>query len=389
MKHPCLHSFLSHALLLIIGFAFFATSGSSAAEVTASMDKMVQQTFKLKPFIIIPSEYSASKNQKKIKESLEGLVAMAATVHKEDAIKDTPLEMSAFRLLRQLQESASAFSSGNKDYSLWLLRGSLSNCLACHTQTPSGSTQFRDQTKKAPLYNSFQEAEFLYLARNYPEALKLYTQAIAEFPNKKINSTEVEQALYRKVYYYARISRDLTGLQKDLQLDLKNKSLTATLSKIYKEYQESAQALAHVEYPQFTLSQTEDLRKFAESALQEELSTRHTQETAAKTLNTLRLSSVLYEYLHKYPQTSLTPEIYYWLSLCENHPRKFSFEFMSELYLRKCITDYPSSSVAPKCLKEYKDLVAITYTGSSGSSLPENTKRELQSMDMLLQNIKE
>lgn len=372
--------------LILLGFF---SSFYSQAEVKTHMDIMIQQIFNLKPYIVSPHEYSKGVNQKVISSALSKTISTAEKVHGTEAIKDTPLELSASRLLQQLRSSESAFQNGSKDYSLWLLRTSLANCLACHTQSASGSTQFKTENKAGPLYNSFQEAEFLFLARNYDDALKLYTKAIGQYPSAKITWADVEQSLFRKIYYFVRVKRDLPALTMSLDADLKNKNLSGPLLQLFKDYRNAAQSVQGPAFPTFSSADTAQLKKFSETILKEEIQGKFPKETAGSIIDSLRLSAVLYDYLKANPNTELQPDIYYWLSLCENHPRQFSFDFLSEMYLKKCVAKFPKSSVAPKCLVEYKNLVTQAYTGDSGAPLPELINQELKSMENLMQELKQ
>jgi hypothetical protein len=102
----------------------------------------------------------------------------------------------------------------------------------------------------------------------------------------------------------------------------------------------------------------------------------------------LRLSSALYEFLNKNPETTLKPYIYYWLSFCENRWQGFAFDSLPEQYLKKCILESPASPIAPSCLKEYKDLVTMAYTGSSGTNIPSDIQREMKTFQDLIEKMK-
>lgn len=359
---------------------------TASAEVKPYMDQMLQQIFTLKPFIVSPVEYSDPKNFETINGALKNMVSLSEKISHEGMIKKTGFATSSKALTQQLREAELIYRVGNKDYSLWMLRSTLSVCMSCHTQLPSASTKFEFYNKDRYLAKPFDEAEFLFIVRNFDKALPLYDQVLASYPKDGVTAEQVDKALARKVYYYVRVKRDLPGLVNSLSVNQKNKQLPEFVKKRIAGLKKAAASAKNETYPEFTASQQAELRKYVESNLQEELKGNF-EMSPQRDLTYLKTSSVLYKYLEQNPDTSLKPDILYWLSFCERRYEQKAFYSMPEMYLKQCVLEHPESAVAPSCLKEYQDLVNIAYTGSSGTHIPKDVEKEIESMKELVKKM--
>ncbi|NUN06924.1 MAG: hypothetical protein HUU57_14325 [Bdellovibrio sp.] len=347
------------------------------------MDEMLQHIAELKPFVTSPTKYAAPENSPEINSVLTKMVALSAKIKHDDKVKSTALQVPATAFETQLQDAQRVFNSGNKSYSLWMLRSSLSNCISCHTQMPAQSTSFAIRNKDQNLVNLFQEAEFLFIVRNFDKALEFYNKIIGEFPSNKALVQDVETAVIRKIFYYTRISRNLKDLAKSLDNDLKNKNLLPATVAIIKGYKEAANTIAQEPVPAMTTDAA--TRTYAEKILRKELAGGLSYEDSRQNLRNLRLSGFLYEYLDKHPETNLKPDIYYWLSFCESRWERGLQDSLPELYLKKCVTEFPSNPVAKKCFKEFKDLMIIGYSGSGGTNIPADVSAEMEKMQTLIE----
>ena len=348
------------------------------AEVKSEMNQMMGYILDLKPFIVSEKQYSDPAHSATIQPILERMVQLSKDINHDEKIKNSPKQVSSASLHQQFQEASETFNRGNKNYSLWLLRSNLSNCMTCHTQLPAQSTGFGESKQKKTVTNSFQEAEFLYIVRNFDKALELYGKSVEGFPGNKISAENIDTIRARKVYYFVRVKRDLKGLNASLLHDIKNKKLPLAVLQKFRSYSEAALSLDNENSPD--LKNDQQVRQYAEQILQDDLKGNIDYSDTRRNLKRLQLSGYLYEYLDKNPKTSLLPEVYYWLSFCESRWDKGSQDSLPEQYLRRCVNEFPKSSVAKKCYREYEDFVQVGYTGSSGTHIPAEVSQELSNM---------
>lgn len=347
------------------------------ADVRPHMDQMLQEIFNLKPFIVSEEGYRDPKNAPLIEKSLQNMVALSEKISHEGKIRESGFAVSSQAMTKQLKEAEIVYRVGSKDYSLWMLRSTLGTCMSCHTQLPSSSTKFEFMNKEKFLTRPFDEAEFLFIVRNFDKASPVYEDLLSTYPQKDSSVEHVEQALSRLTYYYVRVKRDLDGFLLVLNKGLKNEKLPNFLKERMQGLQAATKNIKSQPYPEFTEKQAQELRRFVEKNLKKELAGDF-DLTPERDISYLRISSVLYKYLDQYPQTKLKPEILYWLSFCERRYQEKAFYSLPELYLKQCLQEYPKSKIAPSCLKEYTQLIEIAYTGSSGTHIPSDIEKELE-----------
>lgn len=367
--------------------ALVGIGSSAGADVKPFMDQMLNEIFLLKPYIVSESAFKDPKNSEKINASLKKMEELSRQINHESRIKKTGFQISGQVLSQQLKETELVFQTGNKSYSLWMLKSTLGVCMSCHTQLPAVSTKFTTLNSGHILVNPFEEAEFLFVIRNFDEAMKLYAQAIKGYPKNMVTSDSVEKSVYRQLFYYARVQRDFKSLASALKESLSNKELPKGLAKKISGLLAAADAMKAETYPSFSNSQEAEFRKYIETSLKDELLGDFKFDSPKKELMYLKVSSVLFEYLNLYPETPLKPDILYWLSLCESHYSHRTFYSLPELYLKQCVMEFPTNPVAKKCLKEYQDIVSMAFTGSSGTHIPGDVSKELKTMEKLIQKV--
>lgn len=364
-------------LLLLMGVV-----AATRSEVKVYMDQMLEQIFVLKPFIASDASFEDPDNSAQISAALTRMAQLSAKIKHEERISKSGFEVSGAVLQQQLEEVVTVFDKGNKEYALWTLRSTLGVCMSCHTQLPAVSTRFTAMNEDQVLANPFEEAEFLFVIRNFDAAMPLYNKAITGYPGDEVDISDVEQAIYRQLYYYLRVARDPLGLAATLKDGAANTQLPARLREQMERLQAAAMSAQDQDYPQFTQNQTAELQQYVEAMMNTELVGDVSLDSPEAAIAALKLSSVLYEYLNAHPDTPLKADILYWLSFCER--RYQSMQSLPDLYLRQCVLEHPASPVANQCLADYVDSVTLAFTGSGGTHIPDDVAEELDRMRALV-----
>ena len=372
---------------LFLFAVFFIFGGIIFAQVKPLMGEMLVELFKLKPYIASEEKYIDPKNHEVIDNSLKKMVNLSQKINHEMIIQRSGQLVSSDVLTQQLKEAQAVYNNGNMNYSLWILKSTLNVCMSCHTQGPAKSTSFTEMNKDHVLANPFEEGEFLFVIRSFTDAMKSYEVAIKGYPKNKVTSLEVEKVVFRQLFYYVRVARNFHELLDALKEDASNRELPASLQKKIKDLRAAAEEMKNEKYPVFKDSEEDGLRKYVETSLKDELGGKFSFYNPAKALNYLKVSSVLFEYLSKYPGTRLKPDILYWLSFCESHYSRSTFYSLPELYLKQCVLEFPKSPVAKKCLVQYQDLVAIAFTGTKGTHIPEAVASQIKTMQELVKSV--
>ena len=128
----------------------------------------------------------------------------------------------------------------------------------------------------------------------------------------------------------------------------------------------------------------ESLPKFIEKHLSPLDMKQEIAFTGEKDISLLISSGILLHHLVENPQTDLAPEILYWLSLVDHRMSQTYFFSLGDLYLKDCVKKYPKSPYARKCYQEYADSIEAGYSGSSGTDIPDEEKKELNKLKALI-----
>lgn len=259
-------------------------------------------------------------------------------------------------------------------------------CVSCHSQLPESVSKnaFRDNIKKEKrerFDSDFSYANYLYLVRRFDESKAMFEKAIESSigHSGKYTNQEVASSL-RKIlsidtkikFDYAKASAFVTKWEKDSRLSINDKKMVKRWALNLKNWKDFN--------PEAIKSMPDFIQKnLAPLDMKKELIF-----SGEDDVTLLTASGVLLNYLVENPNSELAPEILYWLSLVEHRMSQTYFYSLGDLYLKDCIKKYPTSPYAKKCYQEYADSIEAGFSGSSGTDIPPEEKRELLKLKSLL-----
>ncbi len=274
-------------------------------------------------------------------------------------------------------ETERVFRLGNKSYARWMMNSTMNICMGCHLQTPRESSHFSEFTNTKIFSSDFERAEFLFTTRDFIGANRIYGNLLDTYPHSGVNREQLESAVRRQVGYFARIERNPKAGKEALQKILANKKLPQPLQESIAAWQAQFAKWEKIKIPTPDFENKEQLLSFAEKYLNDDALISD-EINHPRLVTDLIISGVLYEYLEKHPYSNKTPEILYWLSVCDRELNNNFFYSLADLYLRECITEFPENPIAKKCFKEYEANVIMGYSGSSGTHVPGDVSADLK-----------
>lgn len=302
-----------------------------------------------------------------------------------------------------LEHTIDAFNTNNKLFARTRLKATASLCISCHTQMSGGKRGFIRSVNtvgRGSFDNDFEYAEFLYVTRNFNKAVRYYDRAIQKRIetneelkkiNKKVSLEDSEGYLDRSINQS--LKRILTTYTKvffrpDKAISLlskydDNSKLSKMIREDIKDWMKQLKTWKSTKRV-YSLNSDQDMRIFINKHLAPLVSEDGSVEDGTQDVTLLVASGFLTKYLGLRPKSKHVPEILYWLSIADRN-LDFNFFFsLSDVYLKECITRYPKNKFAPKCYKEYEQNVIFGYSGSGGTSIPDEEKKELKRLKDLL-----
>jgi hypothetical protein len=380
--------------ILLLTIFFFITSNVLAAEKTKIKDpqtnqlmfKMLAELSLLKTYFVSQEKFADPKNSKIISDSLKEFTNLAKQArHNPDLLKEN-YKFSSEVLEEHIAETARLFKSGNKSFARWQLASTVSVCMSCHTQIPTKNRTFVDFNNYKMFTSTFDQAEFLFASRAFDQAFFLYDLIIDGYPKNHITLDQVETALDRQLTYYSRIKRNPTEAIAKIKLHQKNKEFPEFLQTNFKIWITQFEKWKNQTMPDPKKATDKEILEFAKKNIDTKWTSAVLQASNPDLIPYLRVSGILYEYLQLHPKSDATPNILYWLAICDRSINHNFFYSLADLYLKECIVKYPTSPIALSCYKEYELETIASYTGSAGTFLPPEVRSELNQMKKLLEN---
>lgn len=359
---------------------------SQSKDVKSTMDEFLSHLVALKKFMISEEKFADPKNELEISMHLNQFVEAASQAQHAPLLNQENFRFSRQVLKTQLSETARVFRLGNKTYARWMLNSTISICLTCHSQMPTPSRTFKEFENHKTFTSEFDQAEFLFATRAFDKAAEMYDRLITGFPTSTDRIDQLEKSLERQIAFYSRIKRGPKEALTKISQYQKNKKLPAFLLKNMEAWSRQLKTWSLQKDVNPRSASESEIVTFAEANLDSEPEL--VSATNPKLVNYLRVSGILYEYLMLHPHSKTTPKILYWLAVCDRALNHTFFYSLANLYLRECITEYPTDPMANTCLKEYQEEIISGYTGSAGTHLPAEVQADLKQLKDLIEGKK-
>jgi hypothetical protein len=340
------------------------------------MHALVGEISALQKYLFSESQFLDPQNAKTIQESMESMsrhlqgLAGKGTFH-DDPVLQTNLEM----LTSHMSDATRAFDEGNKRYARYMLQSSLQMCIACHTR---GKVDWDFPASVAADAPAADQGDFYFATRQFGQGRKAYETVVRNYPGPKADSQALSKALLSLAVYYARVKEDPKAGAAYFSAVAKRKALPVYLRKEVAAWAKDFRAWSK-EKQKVPKDATEaQLLQAARKLLRSDNFSRVGDADAKFHIRRLRASALLNRLLEmpggasadKGQALYLLGQIYHRI----NHQLFFRF---GEMYLKACIRGYPKTKTAQSCYRALEQDVTEGYTGSGGTSIPDDERAEL------------
>ncbi len=378
-------------LILIMALAF-STNAMAAAdtktEAKAIMDGVYESFVKVIPYVYSDEQTGAaiSKNSPQKIELLKNLTDISdffKSARHVEYFQRPGFRPSLETINYHLDDTISAVKGDNFVFAQKRMKALAALCISCHSQLSETASQNTfgtaiNKAKRENFSSDFAYANYLFLVRRFSDSEKAFDLAV----NSALESKE-EHELYSSL-------RKIISIH--TKIDLNPKKAKAFIAK-YKDdprlppiaknmlmtWEKSLQKWAS-----FNPKKVKNPESFINKYLAPLESNKEQMAGGENDITLLVAAGVLSKHLNDHPKTKLAPEILYWLSIAERRLSNTFFFSLSDLYLKDCIKLYPKSRFAKKCYAEYAENIEFGYSGSAGTDIPAEEKRELERLKALL-----
>jgi hypothetical protein len=362
------------------GFLSFSLSSAAAADAAdprSEMQLLAREIVALQKFMLTEAKFLAPENAGEIKKSIDSLEKHLGKLRERDSFKGDPVLKTNLEMLSShLQETNRLFDTGNKTFARYMLQSSMQMCIACHTREKSADFALPDAELSG--LGPMEKANFYFATRQFERGRAEYAAAVAGFPKNDLGIGQLHSALLALAVYHARVKESpadgaayfsQVAARKDLPVYVQRqtKRWAADFSDWAKEKKANEKTLTENQY----VRQAKKLLAADDFSL--------VGDSDGKFhIRRLRASSLLHRALEagggrspaKAEATLLLGQIYQRLSY------QLFFRF-GEMYLKACIREYRKTATARACYDALEQAVAEGYTGSAGTSIPEEEQVEL------------
>lgn len=370
-------------LSLVLVLFSVQTLAAEDEQIPGIMAPLRQEILALQPYIASKELFKKSRQHTRILGHLRKLEELSSSLEAHSRLKTPGFEVPAEILQRQLEDTRRVFQEGSKGLAYRMLNESLKACSSCHTQIQSDlypRWNFEDARLKGGILD---KANFWYTTRSYGKALQLYESAILVYPKEGVSKSDLELSLERILAVSLRIQRSPEQAIKRLMKIYENKSIPTPILSRVSYWIDQLKALPVGEVPKIKKGNAQKLESFAENYLSSAEEESFTSLNDAHLVSFLYVSGLLLEFTNKFPKET-TPEILYWIAVCDKWLNEQFFFSISNMHLKQCVEKFPESKTAKRCYAEYEEQVMLESTGSSGVNLAPEDKKELERLKGML-----
>lgn len=345
------------------------------------MQGIYQQMTQLIPLSLSEAQFFDPKNRPKIKKIYDNLDQLSSqlkerTKGKKDGVfKDI---RDDFLLLGQ--RSKWAFEKGNLAGAQAMIGFQTEYCMSCHTQSASKkdaktTLSFFDQVAFQEL-NPLARAKYLTIARQFDKALTEYENLMT-----KGSLTDEEKILLNPYKDYLilglRVKEDPPRVKKTLETLVKGQE-PLILKQNFTKWLEALASFQKLKKP-WTFAT-------AEKILAEGRRHLHYPSDRSGVVHFIVASGILRASLES--KTNWNPDelAHHYLLLGETELVIDGFDFHALRYFEDAVRSAPKSSYAAKALALFEDTLIQGFTGSRGTSVPDEDRARLDELKELVKS---
>jgi hypothetical protein len=363
---------IRYPLIILVTATIFSSGVALASDsIKGGMLSLLSAFRGIQPYLVDQDRFSDPDNRDDVSELIQEL---RKNFHK---LEDIPSQYRNFpgfsenvRLVGDLlDDSSRRFSEGKVAYAWWRLRKLPTDCFSCHT-TYKVSARYSNKDVVDQSLDALNRGRFLLATRQFSDAQATFLEALKD-PEFRFNYDEILRSLLLITTRINKNPRDGITMFREI----------LATSKLPEEDAREVQSWIG-ELSKWSDEKTPAARD--QLAFGEKLITRGvalSPDTTPNDVALLRGTAILHEQLES---STLKPtqrsRALYLLGYAYLQLPMFFAEDWAEMYLERCINDFPATKDAQLAYRAYRDHLLDDYTGSAGTNMPAEIRLQLEDL---------
>ncbi len=320
----------------------------------------------LEPYIFNKRDFNDPSNREFLAKEIHRIAAEAQNVKHDPVLltKDPTVRFVATEFANELKNADENFKAGWSEYSRWQLAKVTSYCLECHTRKNEG-VHFKSNETARPYLKTLpvpEQIEFMIAFRQFEPAFKLGVEKLKLDVQDEKQGFEADRIARLSLLISIQYMQNLEKAKKVVAIVNKNSSLPTYLKKEGRLWQKSIDQWD----PNDRLSALPEIRAFLGHRKSEIDDMR-----AIPALLSLLTSGLNRDELGE--SLLLTGQTYESLN-------RISILSLHKNYYESCVRNAPKTKWAQICFKRLNDSVTLDYSGSSGTNIPSEIKKQMNEL---------
>ena len=346
-----------------------------------SMQGLKNQMDHLLPELIDPAYFGAPANRQHIRDEIAELERVSKNVTHSSAIKtsDPTLSFLSKGFQDEVHRSKEAFDQGHVEYARGNLLNVTSYCIECHTRSGNGpSFQSSEVEKTLKNLKPLDRGEYMLAMRQFDAALKEFNQVINKGVADGNNFFDLDRAISLALSITVRFQESPENSIKVVNTIIGASHMPYYLKTTAQVWKQSLQ-----DWKKEPKKAKKDPLKLSRELVAKAHAKQQSRDDRAGDIEMMRVQALLHPLLATEKEPNRLGEVLFLTGIASEAIRDSAMGSLHEDYYEVCIRKVPHTDWSAKCYHRYEESVLMGYTGSAGTSVPEDVQKKMDDLQKM------